>query len=154
MARYAAGTEVSSDRSRSEIERTLRRYGATAFAYGWQGERAVIQFEANGRRIRFELPMPDRDDPEFTMTPTGRERSESAAEQAWEQAGRQRWRALALAVKAKLEAVESGIATFESEFLAYTVLPDNQTVGEHLLPQLEAVYSTGEMPALLPGTSS
>ena len=37
--RYAAQTEVSSDRSRAEIERTLRKYGATAFAYGWEGNR-------------------------------------------------------------------------------------------------------------------
>lgn len=28
MPTYAANTEVSSDRSRSEIERTLKRYGA------------------------------------------------------------------------------------------------------------------------------
>jgi hypothetical protein len=51
MARYAAQTEVSSDRSRSEIERTLRRYGATAFAYGWEGNRAQIGFKLADRQI-------------------------------------------------------------------------------------------------------
>ena len=41
---------------------------------------------------------------------------------------RQRWRALNLAIKAKLEAVESGIVTFDQEFLAHIVGPSGQTV--------------------------
>jgi len=79
MARYAAGTEVSSDRSRTEIERTLRRYGATQFLYGWSGRRATVGFTAHGRSIRFELPMPDANDREFTRTDTGRTRSETTS---------------------------------------------------------------------------
>src|SRR5262245_44396717 len=75
--------------------------------------------------------------------------SPDAAFKEWEQACRQRWRALALAIKAKLEAVESGIATFEEEFLAYVVMPDGQTVGQHVLPNVERAYSTGQMPPLL-----
>lgn len=64
---------------------------------------------------------------------------------------RQRWRALALAIKAKLEAVETGIATFEEEFLNYIVLPDGVTVGEFIRPQIETAYATGTMPKMLPG---
>lgn len=111
VGRYAEGTEVPSDRSRSEIERTLRRYGATAFAYAWEGDSAQIAFRLSSLHIRFRLPLPDPDSREFTLTPTGRQRTASAAEDAWEQAVRQRWRALALVIKAKLEAVESGIST-------------------------------------------
>ena len=59
MTRYADATEVSVEKSRAEIEKTLTRYGATAFAYAWEGGRAVIQFQAKGRRIRFDLPLPD-----------------------------------------------------------------------------------------------
>ena len=67
---------------------------------------------------------------------------------------RQRWRALALIVKAKPEATETGITTFEEEFLSYIVLPDNQTVGECMLPQIiEEAYQRGEMPRMLPGRS-
>src|SRR5580700_3227660 len=128
MARYAASTEVSSDRSRSEIERTLRRYGATAFAYGWEGNMAQIGFKLASRQIKFRLPLPDPASREFTLTPTGRDRSASAAEEAYEQAVRQRWRALALVIKAKLEAVEAGISTVENEFLANIALPDGRTV--------------------------
>lgn len=151
MTRYAEGTSVASDRSRAEIERILERYGATSFMYGWQQGSAVVAFEANGRRIRFILPLPARDDDAFMYTAAGRVRAETSRREAYEQAVRQRWRALALVIKAKLEAVESGISEFDSEFLANIVLPDNSTAGEFMLPQIDEVYRTGRMPALLPG---
>ena len=105
MSRYAENTSVSADKSRSEIERaTLQRYGATGFMYGWEGSKAIIAFKMANRQIRFILTMPSQDDDQFRLTPgKGRERSASQAFAAWEQATRQRWRALALAVKAKLE---------------------------------------------------
>ena len=150
--RYAAQTEVSSDRSRAEIERTLRKYGATAFAYGWEGNMAQVGFKLAARQIKFQLPLPDPGSDEFTLTPTGRERSGKAAEDAYEQAVRQRWRALALVIKAKLEAVEAGISTVEREFLDAIMLPDGRTVGDWLGPQLGVVYAQQAMPALLPGS--
>lgn len=152
MARYASATEVSSDRSRAEIERTLRRYGASAFAYGWEGDMAQIGFKLANRQIKFRLPLPDPDADEFTLTPTGRERTAKASGEAYEQAVRQRWRALALVIKAKLEAVEAGISTVEDEFLAHIALPDGRTVSDWLSPQLGAVYDRHTMPALLPGS--
>lgn len=148
--RYAADTSVSSAKSRDEIERTLSRYGADQFGYGWDTDKAMVTFRAHGRLIRFVLPMPARDDREFRLTPTGRTRSASQAEAAWEQACRQRWRALALAVKAKLEAVEAGISTFDSEFMAQIVLPAGGTVGEWMAPQIDAAYAAGTMPTALP----
>jgi hypothetical protein len=59
---------------------------------------------------------------------------------------RARWRALLLVIKAKLESVESGIATFEEEFMAQIVLPDDQTVGQWVLPEVARIYETGRMP--------
>lgn len=151
MSRYAASTSVSSERSRAEIEQILVRYGADQFAYGWDAEAAVIQFRAHHRQVRFVLPLPRRDDAEFTLTPTTRKpRTESEAERAYEQAVRQRWRALVLLVKAKLEGIESGIVTFEDEFLAQTVLPDNSTAGEFMHPQIELAYTSGRMPQAMP----
>lgn len=150
MPTYAAETQVTPDRSRAEIERTLQRYGATGFLYGWKGEQAVLGFEMDGRQLRFTMALPDRQAREFQTTPTGKKRSSNAAQEAYEQATRQRWRALALVIKAKLEAVESGIATFEEEFLAHIVLPSGQTVGQWMIPQVEQAYLTGQMPALLP----
>lgn len=153
-ARYAENTQVSSDRSRAEIERTLRRYGATAFAYGWDAEAATLMFEIANRRVMFRLPMPNPADKAFTLTPTGKGRSAAAAEAAHEQAVRQRWRALALVIKAKLEAVAAGITTVEQEFLAHIVLPDGRTVGQHTQPVIAAAYETGEMRPMLPGAEA
>jgi hypothetical protein len=151
VSRYAANTEVTSDKSRTEIERTLVRYGADQFAYGWANEQAMIGFRAHDRQVRFMLPLPDRNDDEFQFTPTKRDRrSVDAAEREWEKACRQRWRALALVVKAKLEAVESGITEFEDEFLAHIVLPDGSTAGQWMRPQIAEAYDRGLMPSMLP----
>lgn len=149
--RYAADTSVTADRSRAEIERTLTRYGARGFMYGWDQERAVLGFLASGRQVRFMLPMPDRTAKEFTHTPSRRQaRTPQAAEQAYEQAVRQRWRALALVIKAKLEAVAAEIVTFDEEFLAHLVLPNGETVGQAVVPSVEQAYATGETPPMLP----
>jgi hypothetical protein len=148
---YANKTEVNSDRSLAEIKRILTRYGADAFMYGTRGHLAAVQFEVRGRRILFRLELPNPASPEFHASSTGRvRRTPAQAHDLWEQACRQRWRALALVVKAKLEAVEAGISSFELEFLPYTVLPGGMTVGDWALPQIERALETGTMPPMLP----
>jgi hypothetical protein len=149
MAQYAASTNVSVEKSRGEIERTLARFGATSFAYGWQGDRALIQFTAHDRQVRFELPLPARTDRQFTHTPTGKARHRLDVEKHWEQGCRQRWRALVLVIKAKLEAIESGITTFEDEFLAWTALPGGSTVRDNIHPIIDEAYRTGDVAPLL-----
>jgi len=154
-SRYAQDTEVPSDRSRAEIEATLRRYNATAFGYGWDTGAATIMFEIAGRRVRYRLPMPDPYERRFTHTEArGLPRSQPARDAAYEQAVRQSWRALALVIKAKLEAVAAKITTVEEEFLSSTVMPNGSTVGEWALPQIEAAYQNNTMPALMPGGKS
>lgn len=151
MSKYASPTSVSAAKSREEIERTLERYGAGGFMYGWEDDRALISFKMADRYVRFVLQMPSKDEARFWKTPGGRStRTREQAAAAWEQATRQKWRALALAVKAKLEAVDAGIATFEQEFLAHIVLPNNQTVSDWIEPQIHAAYLGGTMPKLLP----
>lgn len=154
MSRYAEGTEVPAERSRAEIERIISRYGATRFAYGWDAGTIVIQFEMRDRRVLFRLALPDPDDRAFRLTSQGRARSESARQSAYEQAVRQRWRALALVIKAKLESVESGIESFEEAFLPQIVLPGGMTVGGFVVPQIAAAYERAALPALLPGLSA
>lgn len=150
MSRYAEHTAVSVEKSRAEIEATLGRYGADEFVYGTKSGLARIIFTMHGRRCRFDLPLPDRRSQEFWLTPgRKRQRAEADAYKAWEQACRQRWRALALAIKAKLEAVECGITTFEDEFLAHIVLPNGNTFGEWAAPQITQAYDHGTMPPLL-----
>lgn len=148
MTKYAAGTEVNVDRSRIEIERTLVRFGASGFLYGWNQDAHVLGFSHAGRQIKYVLPMPDK--AEFRLTATGQKRTTSTIESAYEQAIKERWRALALLVKAKLASVEAGISSFENEFLSNTVLPGGATVGQWLLPQLEDAYTQNRVPPLLP----
>lgn len=148
MAKYAATTTVAPERSRAEIERILSRYGASAFSYGWDGDRAAIAFRAAGRAIRFEIAVPRMD--EFLFTKAKARRAPGQQKIARDQAERQRWRALVLIINAKLEAIDSGVTTFESEFLAHVVLPNGSTVGDWFAPQLNEVYENGEMPALMP----
>ena len=62
--------------------------------------------------------------------------------------------ALALVIKAKLEAVAAQISTVEEEFLAHICLPDGSTVGDWAAPQLAIAYERGSMPALMPGVSA
>jgi hypothetical protein len=150
---FAEKTVVSPDKSRAEIEALLRRYGATEFGSAWSADgRALIQFSASGRLLRFELTLPSPNEKRFTLRPNSsyRLRPAALAREAHEQEVRRLWRALALVVKAKLEAVQSGITTFESEFLAHIVMPDGKTVGQHVAPTIAAAYETGRVRALLP----
>lgn len=148
MPTYAANTEVTSAKSRAEIEHTIERYGATSFAYASEPGRAMVGFVMNGRQVRFTLPLPDKNERRFTHHSRG-QRTDTAAAAEYEQAVRQRWRALALMVKAKLEAVESGIVTFEQEFLAHTMLPTGRTVYEETRQAIDHSISTGEVRPLL-----
>jgi hypothetical protein len=130
---YAAKTSVPVDRTRSEIERTLMRYGAKGFAYGMEPDRAMVGFQTADRRIRFALPL----------------MRNRQTESEYDQMVRSRWRALLLSIKAKLEAVESGIETFDSAFMSHIVMPNGQTMAEHSLPYIQEAYSSGKMPPLL-----
>lgn len=145
---YAAGTEVSVERSRAEIEKMINRYGATSTAFMTSVDRAMIAFEADGRRVVFELPLPHQS--EFALDGRGKDRTPDRLREAWEQGCRSRWRSLALVIKAKLEAVASGITTFEDEFLAHIMMPDGITVGNKIKPAIAAWYASGKVQPLLP----
>lgn len=151
MSIYAKNTSVSVEKSRGEIESILARYGATAFAYATNAGKSMIQFQADDRRIMFVLTLPDPKERRFTHTRGGKGHQEWAVEHAyklWEQSCRQKWRCLALAIKAKLESVETGIASFEDEFMAHIVMPDGKTVSHHMRPKIDQAYKTNKLPAL------
>jgi len=133
MTKFAYKTKVPIGRSKVEIERILSRYKATGFMYASRLGQRVVVFDMNKLRIRFNLPVPEGD---------------SANDQQEE---RRRWRALVLAIKAKLEAVDSGITTFEEEFLAHIVLPGGKSFGEVYVPQIEQVYESKKLPTMLIG---
>lgn len=140
---YAESTSVPVERTRAEIERLVRAHGATAFASGWQGAKATVEFIANGRRIRFALTLPSADEQRFTHIDRWRKRATAQATKMWEQAIRSTWRCLLLVIKGKLEAAESKIETFEDAFMAHIVLPDGTTVTERVAPMIERAYKDG-----------
>ena len=146
---YARNTDVSVERSQVEIGTILRRYGAESFLCGYEGDRAVVQFTAAARRVRFVLTLPTRSERRFTHSSRGA-RTPEVVGREWEQACRQKWRALALVIKAKLEAVEAGIVTFEQEFLGQVVLPDDTTVYDQTRDRVALAYDTGQLQPLLP----
>lgn len=135
MRRYAERTSVPMAQSRTEIEHLLERHGAGGFVYGTISGQAMIAFEMKSRRIRFIVPMP--------VAKRTAEENKIAAEH------RRRWRALLLVLKAKLEAVASSIVTFDEEFLAHIVIDGNATVGDRIVPTLDAAIQGGNLPHLL-----
>lgn len=158
MSGYASKTEVPIERTRTEIERLVVLKGAGQFmsAADFEGGRAIVGWTSGGRMVRLAVPLPDPKDKRFVHPRTRhgfsyRQYPSQRQRELWEQACRARWRAVLLIVKAKFEAIDAGVSTFEREFLADTVMADGQTIGEWVAPQLESMYATGRMPRLLPG---
>lgn len=139
--KYASKTKVPMDRTRSEIESVITKYGATQFGYLNEPGRAIIVFQCRERRIRFVLELPLLTDKQFKTDAKGRTLEGAKQLAAWEQATRQKWRALLLSIKAKLEAVNSGIVEFEEEFLAQIIDPEtNQTIYQAIREPIKQRY--------------
>lgn len=130
---FAAKTKVPEAQSRAEIEKLLHRHRCTQYgtAVDYTLRAARVQFRAHDRIVRFELTLPD---PAKWRGPK------------LEQETRRLWRALLLVIKAKLESVENHISTFEEEFLAHIVMPNDATVGMILAPIIADAYAQGRMP--------
>lgn len=134
--KYANKTTVSPEKSRQEIERTLVKYGAKGFHYGWNEEdKILIEFKIGDRNIRYIQQMPKR--------------ASYSSQAAFEQALRQRWRGLAILIKGKLDAVENGTVALEQEFYASILLPNGRTIYEETQDAVRQAYLTGKMQKLL-----
>ena len=147
--KYASNTTVSVEKSQMEVQKILRKYGADKFGTmeDSKNNEAHLMFEYNSLMIQITVPLPEIND--FKKTESGRLRKQNQIIEAHNQAIKQRWRALVLAVKAKLEAVEIGISTIEKEFMAFVIMPDGKQLGEHLIPELKSISSSGKMPKML-----
>ncbi len=124
MGKYAEGSTVPVPQSRDELKALLRKYEAVGLVLSESDTQLMIAFEMQAKKIRMLFPLPARD----TFQPTAK----ISAHQWYRRATMQRWRAIILIVKAKLESIEVGAADFTQEFLAYTVMDDDRTVGEAL----------------------
>ena len=137
---FAEKTTIEVPKTRAEIEALVVKYGATRFASGWTEDgRASISFACKGRLVRFTIQAPTVTESNRWANSQRGYKSQSQREAWIAQEQRRRWRCLLLAIKAKLEVVESGIATFEEEFLAHIVTADNLTVYE----QIKAAEANG-----------
>ncbi len=141
---FAEGTKVTQGKTRAEIEDLLAKNGAEDFISSTSKSRCWIAFRMKNRLLRFDLPMPDPKAQRFThKTRVGKydiTRTPYTPDQAkavYEAEIRRLWRALLLAVKAKLEVVASGISSFDREFLAHIVVDEGKTIGEYLADRLD-----------------
>jgi len=150
MGQYASGTTVAPEQTLMDIRKVLTKYKASAFGMVEDEKRVGVTFEMQGRRVRFVVPLPDREDRAYKYKTSGKGyRMGQFNPKLYEQGIRQRWRALLLTIKAKLESVESQIETFEEAFMAHLVLPNGQTMGEIAVPQIKLAYQNNVMPPLL-----
>lgn len=121
---YAQGTAVEVSKSQAEIHKLLARAGATSagiLTNGEEGSIAVL-FSLNGARYKVEIPLPGIK--ELNIAKAKRRAL------TLDQLHRERWRALCLHLKSKLEIVRIGISTIEKEFLADLVLPSGEVMGD------------------------
>lgn len=142
--RYAAHTRVSQDRSRTQIERMVLKYGAEEFGTLIKKDEALVGFKYKNIRVEMAVPLPDKNDERFSTTPAGRNRrSETQAFAEWEKEVRRRWRSLCLVIKALLVGVDDGVLTFEQAFMPYIVI-GGQTIGQVFLPKLAKMIESGK----------
>lgn len=148
--KFATHTVVDPEETLMEIRRTLKRYDATNMTTV-EGEKFIyIMFEMQHRRVKFVVPMPNKDSEEFIGGSGSKYYSKGDfVPEKYEQGIRSRWRALLLVIKAKLESYDVGIEDFQDAFMAQILLPDGQTMSEWAKPQIAKAYETDGMPPLL-----
>ena len=124
-SKYAKTTRTSVANSRTDIEKTLLRYGCDCFGYMQSADSCKVQFEYEGRSFQFVVEHGETD-----------------------QETRQRWRIALLWIKSSLEMVEAELTTLEHAFAMWTLLPSGETVGEVLEGKLALIAAGGNLPKL------
>lgn len=157
MNRYAQKTNVSVEKSKFELDKLLGAHGATrrgVMADDTAGS-AVVAFCLDGRPIRIEVTLPTAESLEADALngrpPRGWKSWTDHKRQSWckkeaVQQRKQRWRALVLLTKAKLETISDGLSTVEGEFLAHLVMPSGKRLLEEATPALVAALEGEQAP--------
>jgi hypothetical protein len=146
--RYAQETTVPVATSKASVERLLKGAGATHFFIGETDSTDVVGCKIAGRFVRFQVVRPTEKWAQKEAT-TKRNPTAYNRKNGIEQEHRRRWRCMELLIKAKLAAVDGKIRTFEQEFLADTLMPDQRTVYEHVSASLADAYEHGKVGATL-----
>lgn len=155
--KYANDTSVAVAKSRGEIEKLLRVWGAAQMQWSddFDGGRAMLRFiwEYGGTSYtaRFTVSVP-------TAEATRKEAidgrsgafSQRKYDKAMERRGMVEHRELALLLKAIFVAVEAGLITAEQVFLPFLEDVSGRTVSECVLPELSRILRRGGTANLLP----
>ena len=129
MAQYAKNTNVPVNRSKQQIEKLLTDWGVEEYFFGSSPRGDGIGFKFRDNVYKISVPIsPDC--------------SESTR--------RQMWRILFMSLKMKLEEIDSGLISFEDQFLSRMALPDGSTVSDFMkLPENISRLKEAKMPLLL-----
>jgi len=133
-------TQVSTERSKEGINKLLKKFGCRGIQWTWMDDREILrfiheyEFEGVEHGITFEITIPDM----------GRHKGRGY-DKTFIKNERQAFRIVTHIIKAKLTAVETGVETFENEFLSNILyqLPDGKTqkVGDVILNQIRETKS-------------
>jgi hypothetical protein len=128
-----ADTEVSIDKSKNEINETLKRFGVRGIQWTWMDNRELLrflhEFEVQGVRkaVAFEIQIPE----------IGKRTRGSVLVRN----ERQAYRVVCYVLKNRFVAIECGLKTFEEEFMSDIIykLPNGSTVkvADVVLKQME-----------------
>ncbi len=154
-------TTVAVEKSQADIRRMLKAHGCESFEFGeaaingqtW----AAVGFRKGARAVRIKVPHKVPDPVELrkrAQRARTQERRLAIVGEAEEQEAKRIWRVIAWNLKARMEAVQEGVETFEEAFLAH--LLDERT-GETFYETLarSGRIDLGEpLLALLPGDQS
>lgn len=142
---FAEKTDVPLERSIAEIIGLLRKAGAARIGQIEEPDCFTLQFELDGRVVRFRIAFPTPAEIEALRGPR---QDATRVDDQWR---RQRGRALLLVIKAKLESIAARVETFEEAFLANVVLADDRTVYERVAEAIAVEYRSKRPGQLLLG---
>ena len=118
---YAKYTKVSVEKTQWAIIELLKKHGAKGFMMDFESNR--IGFQVGNRNVIIKMDSPDKDN--------------YNTDNQYEQAIKTKWRAFLLIIKAKFVGIDSGVTTFDNEFMPHFILQNGKTLGEVILPQLD-----------------
>jgi hypothetical protein len=133
-----ASTTVPVERSQAQLRKLLQQHGANSFEFGegvLNGQpTAAVAFAVHGQHVRMRVPLKAPGDAAVSAAASRSKRGQHETRATLtEQESKRIWRVLAWNVKARMEAVEEGVETFEEAFLAHLL---DERSGETIFEQL------------------
>lgn len=135
---YIRGASMSCAATQTEIRDLLLGAGAYAFQCSSDDGQARVAFRSGGHQFQMAVTVSTG-----RAAATRRAQETETAHVASQNALRQGWRQLSALIRAKVEAVASGIVSFDEEFLAYMLLPGRGSVFRATAPAIAAAYAVG-----------